>query len=147
MRAILFAIISTILTAGCTAEYGAGYATGAYTTDVAYAPDLVTVSPGVQVIADWNEPIFFVDGIYWRFYGGTWYRSGYYTGDWVYAAPPPALIGIEPHRYAHYRPYGWTPRYREARPARPIVRDHRTPPLPPPPRHDRDRGHDRDHRH
>ena len=155
MRATLLALLSTVLTTGCTGEYTATYSTAAY------GPDLVYASPGVQVIADWNEPVFFVDGIYWRFSSGTWYRSSYYTGGWSYAPPPPALLTIEPHRYVHYRPSGWTPRHYEARPApplvrdhrtlpppSPIIRDHRTPPPPPPPRHDRDRdrGHDRDHR-
>ena len=37
------------------------------------------------MIADYNEPIFYSDGYYWRNNGGTWYRSSYYTGGWVYA--------------------------------------------------------------
>ena len=73
----------------------------------AYGPDLVTVSPGVQVIADYDEPIFYSDGFYWRYYGGVWYRSSYYTGGWVYARPPVAVLRIDwPHAYVHYRPRG-----------------------------------------
>lgn len=139
---ILATVLGTLLMAGCAAEYGVAY------TPTTYGPDLVDVQPGVQVIADWNEPIFFVNGFYWRYYGDTWYRSTYYTGGWAYAPPPPVLLRVDrPHQYAHYRPYGWQPRRGyEARPGAPIVRDHRTPrPLPPPPRH-RDRDHDRDHR-
>ena len=71
----------------------------------AYGPDLVTVSPGVQVIADYDEPIFYSDGFYWRYYGGAWYRSNYYTGGWVYARPPVAVLRIDrPYAYRHYRP-------------------------------------------
>jgi hypothetical protein len=83
----------------------------------AYGPDLVYVSPGVQVIADYDEPIFYTDGFYWRFYGGTWYRSTYYSGGWVYARPPVAVLRIDrPYAYAHYRPAGWAGRPRNAPP-------------------------------
>ncbi len=140
---ILATILGTLLTAGCAAEYGV------VETSPAYGPELVDVQPGVQVIADWNEPIFFVGGMYWRYYDNTWYRSTYYTGGWAYAAPPPVLLHVDrPHRYVHYRPYGWAPRHYEARPGAPVVRDHRTPGPPPPPQpHHGDHGHDRDHRH
>src|SRR6266498_3193579 len=103
MRPIHSLLKATLLAA---ALFGAGcYATVA--TD-AYGPDLVTVSPGVQVIADYDEPIFYSDGFYWRYYGNTWYRSSYYTGGWVYARPPVAVMRIDrPYAYRHYRPSGW----------------------------------------
>jgi hypothetical protein len=84
----------------------------------AYPPDMVYVSPGVQVIADYDEPIFFTDGFYWRFYGGTWYRSTYYTGGWVYARPPVAVMRIDrPYAYAHYRPVGYVARNPASQPS------------------------------
>ena len=82
-------LLAATLGAGCAATVSAD----------AYGPDLVTVSPGVQVIADYDEPIFYSDGFYWRFYGGGWYRSTYYTGGWVYARPPVAVLRVD-------RPYG-----------------------------------------
>ncbi len=99
MRSLLAAsLLAAALAAGCAATVAAD----------AYGPDLVTVSPGVQVIADYNEPIFYSDGFYWRYYGGTWYRSSYYTGGWVYARPPVAVLSIErPYAYRYYRPQGW----------------------------------------
>jgi len=94
-------VAAALLGAGC-------YAT---VSGEAYGPDLVTVSPGVQVIADYDEPIFYTDGFYWRYYGGVWYRSTVYTGGWVYARPPVAVMRIDrPYAYAHYRPAGWHPR-------------------------------------
>jgi len=108
-----------------------------------YGPDLVDVAPGVQVIADYDVPIFFADGFYWRLDAGRWYRSSYYSGGWVFWTPPLAVMRIErPHEYIHYRPTGWVDRRRNARPP-PIVRDHREErprienprrPSPPPPR-------------
>lgn len=71
--------------------------------------DLVEVSPGVEVIADWDEPIFFVDNVYWVNRGGMWYRSGWYGGGWVHAdVVPEGVRGIpHPETYAHYRPAGF----------------------------------------
>jgi hypothetical protein len=71
-------------------------------------PDLVSVGPGVSVIADYDEPVFYSDGFYWRYYGSTWYRSPYYNRGWVYAAPPAAIMSINrPYAYVHYRASGW----------------------------------------
>ncbi len=102
MRSLILAALlgSTLLTVGCAAHVG-------YTEPYGSA-ELVYAAPGVQVIADYEEPIFYADGFYWRNYGGGWYRSSYYTGGWVYAAPPVAILRIDrPHTYAHYRPNGW----------------------------------------
>lgn len=156
MRAFLLAI--ALGAAGCVGEVGY---TATVSPGYAYAPDLVYVAPGVQVIADWNEPIFYTDGIYWRWDGFRWYRSTYYTGGWVYGTPPIGVVRLgRPYAYAHYRPAGWTPRDHRQPP--PIVRDHRTTPYtipatpntprnPPPPRRPfpppRDDHRDRDHRH
>ncbi len=44
-------------------------------------PDLVEVSPGIQVIADYDQPIFFLGRrLYWRNDGGIWYSSRVHTG-------------------------------------------------------------------
>ena len=93
---------------------------------VTHHPDLVYVGPGVQVIADYDEPIFYSDGFYWRQDGGVWYRSTYYTSGWVYATPPRAIVTIDrPYNYRHYRPAGYVPRNRPVRDNDPYVRDHR----------------------
>ena len=53
----------------------------------------------------------YTDNFYWRFYGGTWYRSNVYSGGWtVYNDVPYSVRHIErPHEYAHYRPSGYVP--------------------------------------
>jgi len=115
MRSIISAVVMTaLLGAGCAARVGYS----ATVSSDGYGPDLVYVAPGVQVIADFDEPIFYADGLYWRFYAGTWYRSSQYTGGWVYATPPPVVLRIErPHTYVHYRGHGSVKRQK--------VRDHR----------------------
>jgi len=147
MRAHTTAILFAVAVGGCYASTGVGYQaayvgpapvyTGPATARVevdTYGPDLVDVGGGVQVIADYDEPVFYTDNYYWRFYGGTWYRSNAYNSGWVvYNDVPYSVRRIDrPHAYVHYRPQGWTPRsqrggYREAPRNEPYVRDHREP--------------------
>jgi hypothetical protein len=58
----------------------------------AATPDLVTVSPGVQVVADYDEPVFYNDGFYWRYYDGGWYCSSNYATGWFFVDAPPVVI-------------------------------------------------------
>jgi hypothetical protein len=131
LSAVLFA--ATVAAGGCftSAEVGyssgPGYASGGGEAYVS-TPDLVEVSPGVQVVADYDEPVFYTDGFYWRFYNNGWYRSNNYSTGWYfYERPPVAVLRIErPYAYAHYRPQGYVVRNRARyRPIEPVVRDHR----------------------
>jgi hypothetical protein len=108
MRSILPAVLlAAVLGGGCAA------------TVTASTPDLVYAAPGVQVIADYDQPIFYSDGFYWWWSGGIWYRSSYYTGGWVAARPPVAVMRIErPYAYVRYRPAGWAGHPRGAPPQR-----------------------------
>jgi hypothetical protein len=140
MRCLLIpAFVASMALTGCAVYGTSSY--GGTLTATTVAPDLVYVGPGVQVIADYDEPVFYADRHYWRFDGGRWYRSSWYTGGWVYASPPRAVLSIErPHTYRYYRPAGYVsrrgPRDHRARPAyrepvyrepAPVVRDHRAP--------------------
>ncbi|MBX3156680.1 MAG: hypothetical protein KF773_11810 [Deltaproteobacteria bacterium] len=136
MRNILIALVAAAIGTGCYATGGVAY-TGTVTA-VDVQPDLVYVSPGVQVIADYDDSIFYSDGFYWRFSGGYWHRSSYHNRGWaVYRTPPSRIVSIrEPARYHRYRPTGWQPRHQPARdhrgpaysqPRRNEVRDHRAP--------------------
>jgi hypothetical protein len=146
MRRITLAVLvtSAALAAGCMGEGTVYYGGGGTLTATTVAPDLVYVSPGVQVVADYDDSIFYADNFYWRYDSGRWYRSSWYTGGWVYATPPHAVLSIErPYAYRRYRPSGYVSRrgysdyrdhrapvYRDTRPvyrdAGPAVRDHRT---------------------
>ena len=63
------------------------------------------VSPGVEVIADYDYPVFYSDGFYWRYDAGYWYRSPYWDRGWVGAIDVPVGIrGVrQPWIYSHYR--------------------------------------------
>jgi len=118
---------------GCYGEvgYSAGYAATPAPAGDAYlaTPDLVAVSPGVQVVADYDEPVFYTDGFYWRYNDGYCYRSNNYaTGWYYYERPPEVVLRIDrPYAYAHYRPAGYVARNRPRYQPAPIVRDHRQP--------------------
>jgi hypothetical protein len=80
------------------------------------APDLVEAAPGVQVVADYDTPVFFNSGLYWRYNDGGWYSSSVYTGGWEYkASPPSVIVSIDrPERFVHYRPSGYVARRQPA---------------------------------
>jgi hypothetical protein len=139
MRAHLAAgLLAIVAAGGCYAStgYSAAYVGPApvYTTTATvsvdtYQPDLVDVGGGVQVIADYDEPVFYTDNYYWRFYGGHWYRSSVYNSGWVvYNDVPYSVRRIDrPHAYVRYRPSGYVPRARRDPSYRSTpVRDHRT---------------------
>lgn len=105
-RTIILATLATAVAfaTGCAGTVGYSGTVTATTP----APALVYAAPGVQVIADYEEPIFYSDNYYWRYYDGGWYRSSWYTGGWAYASPPRAVLSINrPYSYRHYRPHGY----------------------------------------
>ena len=68
-------------------------------------PAMVEVSPGVMVIEDYDEPVFYSDGYYWLYSDGVWLRSHYHTGGWVrYHSVPRGIVSIRsPRAYVRYR--------------------------------------------
>jgi hypothetical protein len=70
-------------------------------------PRLVVVSPGVQVVPEVDEEVFFTDGYYWVRRDDLWYRSRVHTGGWVVVrgrAVPARLVKIPPGHYKHWKP-------------------------------------------
>lgn len=71
------------------------------------SPDLVAVGPGIQVIADADEPVFYSDGYYYLYRDNGWLRSdndrsGFARID-VMAVPERLRAIPQPRVYAHYR--------------------------------------------
>jgi len=102
---LLAMLIALTLAGGCVVTGQTHVRTRAY---VAAEPELVYVSPGVYVIADYDEPIFYSDNYYWLYRDGYWYRSSYYSGGWVTVSSTPyAIARIDrPHAYVRYRGEG-----------------------------------------
>ncbi len=112
LRALLLA---AALAGGCYGEAAVTYP--------AAGPTMAYVSPGVSVVYDYDYPVFFADGFYWRWYGGYWYRSPYYNRGWAVSYNVPIGVrGIhQPWTYSHYRGGYIVQRGHRA----PVVRDHR----------------------
>lgn len=104
MRAHLVAIIGFVLCAS------AGTARAQYAqVQVSFAtpPPLVVVEPGIQVVPDFEEEVFFVDGWYWhRGPRAVWYRTRDYRGGWVACEPhvvPARLVRLPPGHYKRWK--------------------------------------------
>jgi hypothetical protein len=72
----------------------------------AVLPPLVEVQPGVRVVQDFDEEVFFIGGWYWVQRDGNWYRTRDHRGNWRYvkrAGLPAALVQHEPGRYRHWQ--------------------------------------------
>src|SRR5262245_33244430 len=102
-RISICAFVGALSLASC---YGTG--------DVEYSgevrvtsPELVVLSPGVSVIADADEPLFYSDGYYYLYRDGYWlrsatFRSGFARVDFTYV--PQRIRVIErPQMYVQYR--------------------------------------------
>ncbi|HWE24620.1 MAG TPA: hypothetical protein VG496_11850 [Myxococcales bacterium] len=81
-------------------------------------PPMVVVQPGVQVVSELDEEVYFVGGWYWVRRGPHWYRTHDHHGRWMWVEPravPAALVGIPPGRYRHIRHEEWKRMERERR--------------------------------
>lgn len=94
---LLQSVLVVALVGGCGA-------TGRFSYTGEPAPDLVVISPGVQVIADLDTPIFYSENYYWRSAGGFWYRSRSHRDGWARVSAVPVEIRAidRPSAYVHY---------------------------------------------
>lgn len=71
------------------------------------APPLVVVQPGLQVVENHGEEVFFVDGWYWCRRGDRWYRARGTRAAFMYVEPrrvPYRLAYLPPPgHYRHWR--------------------------------------------
>jgi hypothetical protein len=66
-------------------------------------PPLVEVQPGIQVVQDFSEEIFFVDSSYWTLNQGHWYRTWDHRSTWYLAKPRDIPAALARHRPGQYR--------------------------------------------
>ena len=70
------------------------------------SPGVVLVSPGIMVIEDYPDEVFFVSGFYWTLHGGHWYKCGGHKGRWIKTnrgKVPSAVLKMPPGKYKHWR--------------------------------------------
>ncbi len=69
-------------------------------------PTLVVIEPGVQVVEDNDDEVFFVDNWYWHRRGGHWYRNQTHNGSWVVVEErvvPRTIVRFAPGHYRKWR--------------------------------------------
>lgn len=69
-------------------------------------PPLVVVQPGVQVVEDYDEEVFFVDGWYWTRRDARWYRAKDHHGGWVVVenrGVPGTIVRFPPGQYRKWK--------------------------------------------
>lgn len=69
-------------------------------------PPLVVVEPGVQVVEDYDEEVYFVSDYYWVRRGPRWYRTKDHHGGWVVVdgpGVPPSLVRVPAGKYRRYK--------------------------------------------
>jgi hypothetical protein len=83
-------------------------------------PPLVVVRPGIQIVPEFDEEVYFTGGFYWVRRDDNWFRCrDYHGGHWAPATPvmvPVGLRRIPPGRFAHYYRDDdgrWRPHHRE----------------------------------
>jgi hypothetical protein len=121
------ALAGALTLGGCVGS-GTGYVSATYRSPT---PDLIYLGDGVYVVEGRPRPTFYSNGYYWLYDGGYWFRSTYYTGDWVRVRRAPAIVRHvrDPRVYVHYRADVRQPRYRAPRYNEEVrVRDHRRDP-------------------
>jgi hypothetical protein len=80
-------------------------------------PPMVEVQPGVQVVENGNEEVFFVGGRYWVERDGRWYWARDHRGHWVMESRrvPVFLVNHRRGEYLHWRREEHREMRREAR--------------------------------
>lgn len=102
MRTLLASLALSLAACAGTATYS-GTATYDSEPDLVYADD-----PGVQVVADYDDSVFYADNAYWRHHDGQWYRSNRYNTGWTVSTPSITVSRIRnPEGYRHYHPRGY----------------------------------------
>ncbi len=81
-------------------------------------PQLVVVSPGVEVVPDSDDEVFFVERYYWHHRGPNWYRTSSHSGGWVLVEPrlvPRAIVSLPIGRYRRFKAEKHEERHEEQR--------------------------------
>jgi len=102
--------LALLCTAGSACVVRGQVRTSAYVE----TPELVYVEPGVYVVADYSDPVFYNDGYYWLYRDGYWSRSYTYSGGWVRVRTVPYYVRRihRPYAYVRYRPHASARVYR-----------------------------------
>ncbi len=116
----------TLVLAGAVALPGVAHAQVAASVQLSLGlpvvmPQLVVVSPGIQVVPEVEEEVFYTRGYYWVRHDGGWYRTRDLRRGWYQMEPrhvPPGLSRMPPGKYKKYKPAHYAPARRAPGPVR-----------------------------
>jgi hypothetical protein len=104
-RSLTAAAVLSLLLGGCylLATPG-GLVVGVPTPRMTYIADT-----GIRVVAGLPGDVFYYDDVYWRWYGGHWWRSPMWDSGWVVVTSVPRVFLSIPrshylHRVVRYHP-------------------------------------------
>jgi hypothetical protein len=69
-------------------------------------PPLLVIQPGIQVVENFGDEVFFTGGWYWVRRDNGWYRARAPRAAFVWVEPhrvPPGLVRLPPGHYRHFR--------------------------------------------
>jgi hypothetical protein len=69
-------------------------------------PPLIVVHPGVSVVSNMDDEVFYSDGYYWARQDRYWYRSRSHQRGWVVVEDryvPAPIVRYPPGQYRQYR--------------------------------------------
>ncbi len=104
MRIVLFAAMVGLVSTPALAQVAVEVSPPSITFEA--PPPLVELAPGVQVVPDLEEEVFFVDGYYWTRRGDRWYWTKDYRGGWTPVQDkdvPPVLLRMPKGKYRHFK--------------------------------------------
>jgi hypothetical protein len=98
---LLLALVASLAPAAARAQVGVSVNIG-----LPVAPPLVVVQPGVQIVENYDEEVFFTNGWYWCRRPNGWFRARSPRASFVFVQPryvPATLVRIPPGQYRHWR--------------------------------------------
>jgi len=98
-------IVVALLLGGCMVGQGGGEADFRLTLPT-LLPPLIVIEPGVSVVGDMDDEVFYSDGYYWARQDNGWYRSTDHRRGWARVEDrhvPAPIARSPPGRYKHYR--------------------------------------------
>jgi hypothetical protein len=99
--ALLLGLVASSLPVAARAQVGVSVNIG-----LPVSPPLVVVQPGVQIVENYDEEVFFTNGWYWCRRPNGWFRARSPRASFVFVQPryvPASIVRIPPGQYRHWR--------------------------------------------
>ena len=99
-------LVALFLSALLVPAYALGQVNLSITLPLPPVPPLVVVSPGVQVVENFQDEVFFHSGFYWARRDDRWYRAATPHASFApveVKVVPAELVKIPPGHYKHWK--------------------------------------------